>query len=122
MKKFFAILLASALCLSLAGCNGTTTQTDATKAAGTTAAGETAAGTTAAAGDNTLTVWCWDPAFNIYAMNEAAKVYQQTNPDFKLNVVETPWADIQTALTVAGSSGDYSTLPDIVLCQDNAFQ
>ena len=127
MKKLFAILLASALCLSLAGCNGTTTQTDTSKAAGTTAAGTaaagtTAAGTTAAAGDNTLTVWCWDPAFNIYAMNEAAKVYQQTNPDFKLNVVETPWADIQTALTVAGSSGDYSTLPDIVLCQDNAFQ
>ena len=22
-----------------------------------------------------LTVWCWDPTFNIYAMNEAAKIY-----------------------------------------------
>jgi len=55
-------------------------------------------------------------------MEEAAKVYQQTNPDFVLNIVETPWQDIQTALTVAGSSGDTSTLPDIFLCQDNAFQ
>ena len=24
-------------------------------------------------GDDALTVWCWDPAFNIYAMEEAAR-------------------------------------------------
>lgn len=128
MKKFFAIILAVALTLSVTACATTSTTSDTTKAAAadtTTAAAvdaTTAAATTAAAGDNTLTVWCWDPAFNLYAMQEAAKVYQQTNPDFTLNIVETPWADIQTALTVAGSSGDYSTLPDIFLCQDNAFQ
>ncbi|MEI8199562.1 MAG: extracellular solute-binding protein [Eubacteriales bacterium] len=130
MKKFFAIILAVALTLSVTACAAASTTTDTTKAAAdtttaaaadtTTAAATTAA--TAAAGDNTLTVWCWDPAFNLYAMQEAAKVYQKTNPDFKLNIVETPWADIQTALTVAGTSGDYSTLPDIFLCQDNAFQ
>lgn len=40
--------------------------------------------------ENTLTVWTWDPAFNIYAMQEAEKVYQQDNPDFKLEIVETP--------------------------------
>ena len=73
-------------------------------------------------GGDELTVWCWDPAFNIYAMQEAEKVYQKTDPNFKLNIVETPWEDIQTALTTAGTSGDYSTLPDIFLCQDNAFQ
>ena len=71
---------------------------------------------------NELTVWCWDPAFNIYAMNEAAKVYQESHPDFKLNVVETPWEDVQTKVTTAAMSGDLSTLPDIFLCQDNAFQ
>ena len=71
--------------------------------------------------DNTLTVWCWDPAFNINAMNEAAKVYQKDHPDFKLNVVETPWADLQTKLNTAGVAGDLSTLPDIFLMQDNAF-
>jgi lactose/L-arabinose transport system substrate-binding protein len=131
MKKVFAIILAVALTLSATACAKTSTTDSTTKpaAATTTAAADTtkataatAAATTAAAGANTLTVWCWDPAFNLYAMQEAAKVYQQTNPDFKLNIVETPWADIQTALTVAGSSGDYSTLPDIFLCQDNAFQ
>lgn len=73
-------------------------------------------------GDNTLTVWCWDPAFNIYAMEEAGKVYQQDHPDFTLEVVETPWADVQTKLTTAATSNDLESLPDIILMQDNAFQ
>ncbi|MDD3214669.1 MAG: ABC transporter substrate-binding protein [Eubacteriales bacterium] len=71
---------------------------------------------------HTLTVWCWDPAFNLYAMEEAAKFYKEVDPDFVLNVVETPWNDLQTKLSTVGMSGDYSTLPDIFLCQDNAFQ
>ncbi len=72
--------------------------------------------------EETLTVWCWDPAFNMNAMYEAEKVYQQDHPNFKLDVVETPWEDVQTLLTTAASSGDLSTLPDILLMQDNAFQ
>lgn len=76
----------------------------------------------ASEGENKLTVWCWDPAFNIYSMNEAAKVYQQENPDFVLEVIETPWEDIQTKLTTAAISGALDTLPDIFLMQDNAFQ
>lgn len=70
----------------------------------------------------TLTVWCWDPAFNIYSMNEAAKVYQKAHPDVKVKVVETPWDDIQTKLTTLAQSGKLSELPDIFLCQNNAFQ
>ena len=73
-------------------------------------------------GDHKLTVWCWDPAFNLYAMEEAAKVYKETDPAFELEIIETPWDDIQTKLTTVGMSGDMSTLPDIFLCQDNAFQ
>ena len=69
-----------------------------------------------------MTVWCWDPAFNLNAMYEAEKVYQKDHPNFKLNVVETPWDDIQTKVTTAATSGDLSTLPDIFLMQDNAFQ
>lgn len=75
-----------------------------------------------AAAASELTVWCWDPAFNLYAMNEAAKVYQEAHPDFKLNVVETPWDDLQTKMTTMAMSGDLSGMPDIFLCQDNAFQ
>ncbi len=69
-----------------------------------------------------LTVWCWDPAFNIYSMEEAGKVYKETHPDFELEVVEVPWNDLQTKLTTAGMANDLSTLPDIFLMQDNAFQ
>ena len=98
MKKLVSLLLALAMVLSLSAVSFA--QDDA----------------------NTLTVWCWDPAFNLYAMEEAAKVYQETNPDFTLNIVETPWDDIQTALTTAGMAGSVDTLPDIYLMQDNAFQ
>ncbi len=98
MKKLFVLMLALALVLS------------------------SFTVVSAEAASNELTVWCWDPAFNIYAMNEAAKVYQEAHPDFKLNVVETPWDDLQTKLTTIAMSGDLSGLPDIFLCQDNAFQ
>lgn len=72
--------------------------------------------------DNTLTVWTWDPAFNIYAMEEAEKIYQQDHPDFKLDIVETPWDDLQTKLTTLAQSQEFSELPDIFLMQNNAFQ
>ncbi len=120
-KKVLSLLLVAAMAASMvAGCGG---GSDESQSDG----GETTSTETASAGGETtsgekLTVWCWDPAFNIYAMEEAGKVYQQTHPDFELEVIETPWADVQTKLTTAATSGDLSTLPDIILMQDNAFQ
>ncbi len=70
----------------------------------------------------TLTVWCWDPAFNIFSMNEAAKIYKETHPNVTVNVVETPWSDLQQKLITSLSANDTSSLPDIILCQDNAIQ
>ena len=92
MKKLFALLLALLLFLSAFG----------------------------ALAETTLTIWCWDPAFNIYAMNEAAKIYEKDNPDIKINVVETSSADCEAKQTVALSSNQLDTLPDIVLMQDNS--
>lgn len=71
---------------------------------------------------NTLTVWTWDPAFNIYAMQEAEKIYKETHPDFKLNIVETPWDDLQSKLITLAQSGQTNELPDIFLMQNYAFQ
>jgi lactose/L-arabinose transport system substrate-binding protein len=118
------------LVFSITACSKKSGTTDDSSTAGTETKNDAAATTPAATaedaaatdGDNSLTVWCWDPAFNIYAMQEAEKEYQKTNPNFKLNIVEITWDDIQPKLTAAGSSGDYSTLPDIFLMQDNAFQ
>ncbi|MCS4484710.1 extracellular solute-binding protein [Gleimia sp. 6138-11-ORH1] len=72
--------------------------------------------------DMTLTVWTWDPAFNIYAMQEAEKVYQEKHPNFKLNIVDTPWDDLQAKLITLAQSGQTDQLPDIFLMQNYAFQ
>lgn len=70
---------------------------------------------------NTLTVWAWDPNFNIAALKAAEKIYQEDHPDFKLNIVEYVYNDIQTNLIAAAEAGDISTLPDIFLMQDYQF-
>ena len=69
----------------------------------------------------TLTVWAWDPNFNIYALKEAEKIYQKDHPDFKLEIQENVYSDIETKLITAATAGDYSTLPDIFLMQDYSF-
>jgi len=127
-KKWLALLTATTMVISLMGCGSqAATPTadataDETAPAADTEEAAPADESSSEASDSTLTVWCWDPAFNVYAMEQAAEVYKATNPDFVLNVVETPWNDVQTKLTTAASSGDLSTLPDILLMQDNAFQ
>lgn len=69
-----------------------------------------------------LTVWCWDPTFNIFAMNEAAKIYQKDHPNVTVEVVDTMWNDIQQKLVTSLSANQLDSLPDIVLVQDNAIQ
>ncbi len=115
-RSFLMVSGMAAAAAALSACGGSSS------AAASTASSAAGSAAGSAASGSSLTVWCWDPAFNIYAMNEAAKFYQKDHPDFVLNVVETPWDDIQTALTTAGTSATYNTLPDIFLCQDNAFQ
>lgn len=116
-NKVIAMLLTAAMAVSLAGCgssasSGTEASTDSTEAAADSAASD----------ENTLTVWCWDPAFNMYAIETAGELYKADHPDFNLEVIETPWDDVQTKLTTAATSNNLDTLPDILLMQDNAFQ
>ena len=88
----------------------------------TACSGDTGGGNGGEGGGNTLTVWTWDPAFNIYAMQEAEKIYQKDHPDFELDIVEVPWDDLQTKLTTIAQSQSFDELPDIFLMQNNAFQ
>lgn len=101
-KRFFAALLAMSMTLGLTACGGTQESNTAESS-------------------NELTVWCWDATFNIPAVEEAEKIYQKTNPDVSVNVVETSWEDIQTKLTTAATSGQTDTLPDIILMNDTAL-
>ncbi len=114
-KLLCAVLTVAMVSSMLAGC-GSTNKTESTDTSKSTEAEGSSAD------NNTLTVWCWDPAFNMNAMEKAEAIYQKENPDFKLNIVETPWEDVQTKLTTAATSGQLDTLPDILLMQDNAFQ
>lgn len=131
-KKVVAAMLASVMVFSMTGCgsDGGKTETTAevkteTKAevkTETKADGKEAA-EAAPAGGETLNVWCWDPNFNIYAIEKAAEVYAANGHEgFKVNVTEMQSQDIETKLTTAMSAGDLSTLPDIFLMQDNSFQ
>ncbi len=102
MKKIITILLVLALSLSLFAQGASEKKTEEKT--------------------NTLTVWAWDKNFNIPALLEAERIYQQDHPDFKLNIVENVYTDIEVKLITADGAGDYSTLPDIFLMQDNSAQ
>lgn len=112
-KKLLSVLLAGAMVLSLAACGNSGTSDDG---------GSSEGGGGGSEGGNKLTVWAWDPTFNIKAMDMAAEQYKKDHSDFELEVIETSSDDCQTKLTTCANSGDYSTMPDIVLMQDNSYQ
>ena len=66
-KKIVAILLAATMAIGITACGN---QSESNK------------------DDNTITVWCWDKTFNIFAMEEAAKIYQEDHQDVKIDIVE----------------------------------
>ncbi len=63
-----------------------------------------------------LTVWCWDPNFNVYAMKQAAAVYNKTHPNVQIDIVDMA-QDIEAKIS-AGLQAGGSGLPDIALFQD----
>ena len=112
-KRVLSVLLAGVMAFSLAACGGGGDDSS------------TEGGEAAASGDeNTLTVFAWDPAFNIPAIQAAADDYKENvDPDFNLEIIEQAQSgDIETAITTAASAGDYSNLPDMVLFQDHYIQ
>ena len=124
MKKLLALVISSVLVLSMTACSTKTVDTTSTtKAADTTAAATTAktADTTAAAAAGAkekLTVWAWDPNFNIPVMEEAKARYAAINPNVEIEVVEMAKADVEQKLLINLSSGTTDGLPDIVLIED----
>lgn len=110
-KKIVAAMLASMLVVSLAACGG---GDDGSGSTGGDAQKEENNGTedtNSGAGDNTLTVWTWDPNFNIYAINKAAEIYAANGHDgFTVNVTEVKSDDIEAKITTAVTAGDLSTL------------
>ncbi|WP_176083683.1 extracellular solute-binding protein [Martelella sp. HB161492] len=84
-------------------------------------AGACTLGATAAfAGE--ITVWCWDPNFNVAIMKEAGALYTAKHPDTTFNVVDFAKADVEQKLQTALASGTTQALPDIVLIEDYGAQ
>ena len=128
-RKIVSIVMASAMVFGLAACGSSGGTTTSSSNGGNDAATDTSAKSESSDvveggsdDDNTLTVWTWDPNFNVYAIQKAAEIYAQDHEGFKVEVSEVQSDDIETRLTTAVSAGDLSTLPDIFLMQDNSFQ
>lgn len=68
------------------------------------------------AGSNKITVWCWDPNFNGYSMQQAAELYKTMNPDAVVEIVDIP-ENIEGKIE-AGLQAGGAGLPDIALFQD----
>ena len=74
-RRVLAVLLSTAMVLSLAACGS-----------GGSDSGEQGG---SGGDENKLTVFAWDPAFNIPALEAAAADYKENvNPDFELEILE----------------------------------
>lgn len=114
-KRLLAILLAGAMVFSLAACgNNAEVANDATTEGN---AGE--ADTTEGSSDEkeVVTVWAWDPNFNIAIMEEAATIYEAEHSNVDIQIVEMAKGDLEQKLHTTLAAGTDSH-PDIVLIED----
>ncbi|WP_237154730.1 ABC transporter substrate-binding protein [Oryzibacter oryziterrae] len=79
-------------------------------------------GMIASASATELTVWCWDPDFNVPAMQEAAARYNKLHPDVKITIDNIAQNDIKQKLQTQLLAKVTDGLPDIVLIQDDNAQ
>ena len=74
MKKIFVVLMLSVLLLGLVGV------------------------ASAAELSGKITIWCWDPNFNVAIMEEAATRYNKINPNAEIEIVSMAKADVEQKL------------------------
>ncbi|MGF1719953.1 extracellular solute-binding protein [Vibrio kyushuensis] len=65
-----------------------------------------------------VTVWAWDPNFNVAIMEEAAARYTKENPDVTFNIIDFSKGEVEQKLHTMLASGVTSALPDVVLIED----
>ncbi len=102
MKKLLTFIIASTLILFGCGSEGSTTD-----------------GLTSNPDDHTLTIWAWDPNYNIPMIQEAADMYKEAiDPEFEIEILELGQGDINQKMQTVWSANSTDDLPDIVL-KDN---
>lgn len=68
--------------------------------------------------ESKITIWAWDPNFNIAIMNEAIARYTKAHPEAQFEVVEMAKADVEQKLHTTLAAQTKEGLPDIVLIED----
>jgi len=96
MKKIIVLVTTLVMALSIAACGSKDTNTDEQK----------------------LTIWAWDKAFNIAALEEAKIAYLEDNPDVEIEIVEYAQDDLMQKLNTGLNSGVTEGLPNITLIED----
>lgn len=103
LKKMWVLMLVTVLLLSACSSGG---------------GGGNASGGEGGKSASEITIWAWDKAFNVAALNEAKAAYEKQNPDLKINIIEYAQADIIQKLNTGLNSGTSNGLPNIVLIED----
>jgi lactose/L-arabinose transport system substrate-binding protein len=124
-KSLMLLMLSLVLTLVVSACSGGSGTAGNSGNSGST--GETAGSTAGNSGDASkgaqeITVWAWDPNFNIAALNLAKERYEAKHPDVKVNIVEYAQDDIVQKLNTGLNSGTTKGLPNIVLIEDYRAQ
>ena len=122
MKKTVSLIVASLmLMLTLSACTGSSGgASDSGGSEGSTNTGATSSGSSG--GSQEVTVWAWDPNFNIAALKLAKERFEAKHQDININIIEYAQADIIQKLNTGLNSGTTKGLPNIVLIEDYRAQ
>lgn len=112
MRKLIAYIISIVFVLSLllTGCGNTSNSSSSNNSP--------QQNTSSTSGTKKITVWAWDPNFNIAIMNDAKAIYTKEHPDVQIDVVEMAKGDLEQKLNTVLASGVKEGLPDIVLIED----
>lgn len=109
MKKFLSLLVAFIMIFVVTACSSSS-DTEGTEES------------SESSDTNEITVWAWDPNFNIKALEIAKEYYAEENPDLEVEIITSAQEDIVQKLNTSLSSGTTKGLPNIVLMEDYRAQ
>lgn len=120
-KVISTLLTAGLLATTLAGCGSSSKTPVSTPVDETTTAGATTSDKVSSDDSDTIVVWVQGSIDNTPEWDTVDEMFKKTHPEVKIEWSYMSSGDLDVALTTMASSGDYSTLPDVVLNQDYYF-
>ncbi len=120
MKKLLSLLLVMCLGITLAvGC-GKSSPTSSNEDNNNSTSNEDNQDNNSTSNEDKqkITIWAWDPNFNIAIMNKAKDLYTANNSNVEIDIVDIAKSDLEQKLHTNLASGLTTDLPDIVLIED----